>query len=137
MEIKSKPSFFNKGMTSAHFQQSGKLPVDNDLFTIAVIGLIGMSMHLFSNSVGIGSRQQDLFGDFTIMSMISCRESSLNFLNVGTLYKTSFQHKSMTTTLNYSVIHFHGQKVKLLKENYMFLSNFRAIISNPLQKQCC
>ena len=47
-------------------------------------------MHFFSNSVGTGSRQQDLFGDFIIMSMISCCESSLNWLNIGTSCTSSY-----------------------------------------------
>ena len=53
----------------------------------------------------------------------------------------SFQHKSMKTNLNNSVIHFHGCKVKVLQANSMFLSNVRSIhrngsiISNPPQRQ--
>ena len=51
-----------------------------------------------------------------------------------------FQHKSMKTNLNNSVIHFHGCKVKVPKGNSMSLSNARSIhrngsiISNPPQR---
>ena len=65
-------------------------------------------------------------------------KSTINFLLRGFL--PFFQHKSMKTNLNNSVIHFHGCKVKVPKANFMSLSNARSIhrngsiISNPPQR---
>ena len=42
-------------MTSPVFHFTGKQPLNNDLLTMSVIGLINMSRQDFSSDVGIGS----------------------------------------------------------------------------------
>jgi hypothetical protein len=55
----------------ACFSALGKVPEERDKFRMAVIGETRKSIKRFSSTVGIASRQQDLFGEEEISSRTS------------------------------------------------------------------
>ena len=56
----SSPGFFNRGMTTASFQQSGKIPDSNELLIKLVITGMSDSLQDFSKCAGMGSRQHEV-----------------------------------------------------------------------------
>jgi hypothetical protein len=55
----------------ACFSALGKVPEERDKLKMAVIGEMRKSIKRFSSTVGIGSRQQNLFGEEEISSRTS------------------------------------------------------------------
>ncbi len=55
----------------ACFSAPGKVPEERDKLRMAVVGETRKSIKRFSSTVGIGSRQQDLFGEEEISSRTS------------------------------------------------------------------
>ena len=64
----------------ACFRALKKVPEERDKFIMAVIGKRNKSIKRFSRTVGIGSRQQDLFGEdqnnLRTSSVVSWRKST-------------------------------------------------------------
>ena len=66
MKRDSSPGFFNRGMTTASFQQSQKIPDSDELLIMLVIIEISDSLQDFSKCVGMGSRQQEVDLEFAM-----------------------------------------------------------------------
>ena len=76
MKRDSSPDFFNSGMTTASFQQSGKIPDSNELLIMLVITEISDSLQDFSKCVGMGSRQQEVDLEFAMSTRTSSSANS-------------------------------------------------------------
>ena len=76
MKRDSSPGFFNSGMTTASFQQSGKIPDSNELLIMLVITEISDSLQDFSKCVGMGSRQQEVDLEFAMSTRTSSSANS-------------------------------------------------------------
>ena len=62
-----------------------KIPVLSDTFKIFVIVPSKVSMHAFNNTVGIGSRSQNLFGEDIIICLTSSAVAGVKEESNGTL----------------------------------------------------
>ena len=80
LNTKSTPNFFSKGIATATFNLTGKIPVSNEMLIIFVVTGIRASTQDFSKGVGIGSRQQD--GDLEFAISLN-RSSSVSGVNVS------------------------------------------------------
>ena len=76
LKRESSPNFFNNGMTTASFQQSGKIPDSNELLIILVITGTSGSLQDFNKCVGMGSRQQDADYEFAMSRRTSSSPNS-------------------------------------------------------------
>ena len=65
-------------MTTASFQQSGKIPDSNELLIMLVITGISDSLQDFSKCVGMVSRQQKVDLEFAMSTRTSSSSKSLN-----------------------------------------------------------
>ena len=74
---------FSRGITTASFQPSGKIPESNLVLIIFVFTGIRGSIQDFSSSVGIGTRQQDADFEFAISMHTSSSVSVANVSNVA------------------------------------------------------
>ena len=82
--MRSKFTFFKRGLTSATFKSSRKVPVCKDLLTISLKrGAIFGRMSL-RRVVGIGSASQVLLGDFLTITDTLSSESNLKLSMHGT-----------------------------------------------------
>ena len=71
VNVASELGFFSRGLTSACFQVSGKLPVCRERLIILLRTGRRTSRHPTTRRVGIGSKLQDFLLDFPIMHLIS------------------------------------------------------------------
>lgn len=82
LNTESRPDFFGRGITTASFQLTGKIPESNEMLIIFVSTGIRGSIQDFSRGVGIGSRQQDVDLEFTIsmhtLSLVSGANVPIN-----------------------------------------------------------
>ena len=107
----SSPGFFNSGMTTASFQQSGKIPDFNKLLIMLVITEISNSLQDFSKCVGMGSRQQEVDLEFAMSTRTSSSaNSSKASIWVGGIVESLF------TPLSSRTQHYHF-------ENYSWLTS--------------
>ena len=98
MKRDSRPSFFNKGMTTASFQQSGKVHDSNELLIMLVITEISDSLQDFSKCVGMGSRQQEVDLEFAMSTRTSSStNSSKASMRVGGIVESLFTSPSSRT----------------------------------------
>ena len=94
----SSPGFFNSGMTTASFQQSGKIPDSNELLIMLVITEISDSLQDFSKCVGMGSRQQEVDLEFAMSTRTSSSaNSSKASMRVGGIVESLFTSLSSRT----------------------------------------
>jgi len=60
LNTESRPNFFSRGITTASFELTGKIPESNEMSIISVTTGIRGSTQDFSRGEGIGWRQQDV-----------------------------------------------------------------------------
>ena len=94
----SSPSFFNSGMTTASFQQSGKIPDSIELLIMLLITGISDLLQDFSKCVGMGSRQQEVDLEFSMNTRTSSSaNSSKASVRVGGIVESLFTSLSSRT----------------------------------------
>lgn len=102
LNTESRPYFFSRGITTASFQLTGKIPETKEVLIIFVITGIRSSIQDFSSGVGIGSRQQDVDFEFPV----SMRTLSLvSVANVSNVSINNGVDESLLVSLSSGTVH--------------------------------